>query len=72
MQGETTIVQLGCVNLYKFNKEKKSIQKVNEIGGLPGSLNCIKFSKGNSKGPQNYKKAYRPTSPEESSNGNSL
>ena len=44
----------GCVNLYKFNKEKKSIQKVKEIDGLPGSLNCVKFS--NSKGFQNFKK----------------
>ena len=34
----------GKVNLYKFNKDKKMIEKIKEIDGLHGSLNQIKFS----------------------------
>jgi hypothetical protein len=34
----------GFVNFYKLNKDKKNIEVIRKLGGLPGCLNNIKFS----------------------------
>ena len=44
----------GRVNLYKFNKEKKQIEKLNSLEGLNGCINSLKFS--HSKGRQALQK----------------
>mmetsp|Transcript_16930 Transcript_16930/g.12108 ORF Transcript_16930/g.12108 Transcript_16930/m.12108 type:complete len:88 (+) Transcript_16930:984-1247(+) len=35
----------GSLNLYQFDKEKKDLKKINEVEGLPGCINCAKFTK---------------------------
>ena len=35
----------GFLNLYRFKKQEKKIERVREIGGLTGCLNDFKFSK---------------------------
>ena len=44
----------GCVNLYRFVKDKKQIVKMNSLTGLDGCINALKFS--NTKGSQNFNK----------------
>ena len=42
----------GCVNFYKFNKDKKVINRLSSITGLDGCINALKFS--NTKGQQTH------------------
>jgi hypothetical protein len=42
----------GCVNLYKFDKDKKQISKEVSLDGFNGCINALKFS--NVRGNQTY------------------